>query len=122
MNRWLPLVALALAQFVMVLDQAVMNVSISQLVEDFETNVTTIQGVITLYSLVMAMFMLVGAKIGDIIGRRRAFIVGLVIYAVGLRPSPPSPPRWPCLTFGWSDARGPRRRARAARSGRADRR
>ena len=63
MNRWLPLTALALAQFVMVLDQAVMNVSISKLVEDFETTVTTIQGVITLYSLVMAMFMLVGAKI-----------------------------------------------------------
>ena len=79
MNRWLPLAALALAQFVMVLDQAVMNVSISQLVEDFETDVSTIQGVITLYSLVMAMFMLIGAKIGDIVGRRPAIVVGLVI-------------------------------------------
>ena len=46
MDRWLPLVALALAQFVMVLDQAVMNVSISQLVVDFETTVSTIQGVV----------------------------------------------------------------------------
>jgi MFS family permease len=83
MKDWLPLMALAMAQFVMVLDQAVMNVSISQLVEDFDTTVTTIQGVITFYSLVMAMTMLVGAKIGDIIGRRRAFIAGLVIYALG---------------------------------------
>ena len=105
MNRWLPLTALALAQFVMVLDQAVMNVSISQLVEDFDTTVTTIQGVITLYSLVMAMFMLVGAKIGDIIGRRRAFIIGLVIYAVGSGLTAVS---WSVasLTLGWSILEG----------------
>lgn len=105
MNRWLPLVALALAQFVMVLDQAVMNVSISQLVEDFDTTVTTIQGVITLYSLVMAMFMLIGAKIGDIIGRRRAFVIGLVIYACGSGLTAVS---WsvPTLTLGWSVLEG----------------
>ncbi len=83
MKRWWPLVALATAQFVMVLDQSVMNVSISQLVEDFDTTVTTIQGVITLYCLVMAMLMLVGAKIGDIVGRRRAFVIGSAIYACG---------------------------------------
>ncbi len=77
------LVALAIAQFVMVLDQSVMNVSISQLVVDFDTDVTTIQAIITLYCLVMAMLMLTGGKIGDIIGRRRAFVVGLVIYACG---------------------------------------
>ena len=47
-KKWLPLVVLALAQFLMVLDQAVMNVAISQLVEDFDTSVPTIQGVITL--------------------------------------------------------------------------
>ncbi len=77
------LVALATAQFLMVLDQSVMNVSISQLVKDFDTTVTTIQAVITLYCLVMAMLILTGAKIGDIIGRRRAFIIGLIIYACG---------------------------------------
>ena len=73
-RRW-ALVSLATAQFVMVLDQSVMNVSISQLVKDFDTTVTVIQAVITLYCLVMAMFMLTGGKIGDIIGRRRAFVV-----------------------------------------------
>lgn len=67
----------------MVLDQAVMNVAISQLVEDFDTNVTTIQAIIAFYALVMASLMLIGGKIGDIIGRRRAFGVGLVIYAAG---------------------------------------
>jgi EmrB/QacA subfamily drug resistance transporter len=80
---WLALVALATAQFLMVLDQSVMNVSISALVKDFHTTVTTIQAVITLYCLVMAMLILTGAKIGDIIGRRRAFVIGLVIYACG---------------------------------------
>ncbi len=77
------LVALATAQFLMVLDQSVMNVSISTLVSDFDTTVTTIQAVITLYCLVMAMLILTGAKIGDIIGRRRAFVIGLIIYACG---------------------------------------
>ena len=80
---WLALVALASAQFLMVLDQSVMNVSISALVKDFHTTVTTIQAVITLYCLVMAMLILTGAKIGDIIGRRRAFVIGLIIYACG---------------------------------------
>ncbi len=103
-QRW-ALAALALAQFVMVLDQAVMNVSISQLVEDFDTSVTTIQGVITLYSLVMAMFIVTGAKVGDIIGRRRAFIVGLVIYAVGSGLTAVAP-SVPVLTLGWSVLEG----------------
>jgi EmrB/QacA subfamily drug resistance transporter len=89
----------------MVLDQAVMNVSISQLVEDFDTSVTTIQGVITLYSLVMAMFIITGAKVGDIIGRRRAFIVGLVIYAVGSGLTAVAQ-SVPVLTLGWSVLEG----------------
>jgi MFS family permease len=70
MNRWTPLAVLATAQFVMVLDQAVMNVSISQLVVDLDTDVSAIQAVITLYSLVMAMLMVTGGKVGDLLGRR----------------------------------------------------
>src|SRR4051794_31504932 len=80
---WGTLIALAATQFLMVLDQAVMNVSISQLVADFDTTVTTIQAVIALYSLTMAALMLTGGKIGDIIGRRRAFAIGMVIYCIG---------------------------------------
>ncbi len=105
MNRWWALVALATAQFVMVLDQSVMNVSISALVEDFDTTVTTIQAVITLYCLVMAMFMMTGAKIGDILGRRRAFVVGLVIYGLGSATTALAPTVG-VLALGWSVLEG----------------
>jgi MFS family permease len=105
MNRRLPLIALAGAQFIMVLDQSVMNVSISQLVEDFDTTVTTIQAVITLYCLVMAMLMLTGGKIGDIIGRRRAFVIGLIIYACGSGLTAVSQ-TVAQLTLGWSILEG----------------
>lgn len=105
MKKWPVLVVLAAAQFLMVLDQAVMNVSISQLVADFDTTVTTIQAVIALYALVMAGLMLTGGKIGDLIGRRRAFAIGLCIYAVGSALTAAS---WsvPSLAFGWSVLEG----------------
>lgn len=77
------LLVLGAAQFLMVLDTAVMNVSISQLVEDFDTTVTTIQTAITLYALVMAALMITGGKLGDRWGRKRAFGIGMAIYAVG---------------------------------------
>jgi MFS family permease len=89
----------------MVLDQAVMNVSISQLVADFDTTVTTIQIVIAFYALVMAGLMLTGGKLGDIWGRRRALVVGLCIYAVGSGLTAVS---WnvPTLMLGWSVLEG----------------
>ena len=104
-TNWLPLVALAIAQFVMVLDQSAMNVSISALVGDFDTSVTTIQAVITLYCLVMAMFMLTGGKIGDILGRRRTFTIGLVIYGFGSALTAIAP-SVAILTLGWSVLEG----------------
>lgn len=102
---WKVLVVLAAAQFLMVLDQAVMNVSISQLVDDFDSDVTTIQGVITLYSLVMAALMIAGGKMGDIWGRRRAFGIGHAIYGVGTTLTALA---WsvPVLTLGWSVLEG----------------
>ena len=102
---WLALVALATAQFVMVLDQSVMNVSISALVKDFDTTVTTIQAVITLYCLVMAMLIMTGAKVGDIIGRRRAFVIGLCIYACGSALTAVSQTVFQ-LALGWSVLEG----------------
>ena len=95
------LLVLAAAQFVMVLDQAVMNVSISQLVSDFHTDVTTIQAVIALYSLVMAVLMIAGGKMGDILGRRRAFTIGLAIYGTGSAITAVSGSVL-VLMFGWS--------------------
>src|SRR5215213_3408141 len=104
-SGWKILSVLAAAQFLMVLDQAVMNVSISQLVADFDTEVTTIQGVITLYSLVMAALMIAGGKLGDLMGRRRAFGIGHVIYGAGSLLTGVS---WsgPVLTRGWSVLEG----------------
>ena len=103
--KWPILVVLAAAQFLMVLDQAVMNVAISQLVEDFDTTVTTIQTVIALYALVMAALMVTGAKLGDIWGRKRVFAIGLVIYASGSALTAAS---WsvPTLMLGWSVLEG----------------
>ena len=106
MKKWGVLVVLGAAQFLMVLDQAVMNVAISQLVEDFDTTVTTIQAVIALYALVMAALMLTGGKLGDICGRRRAFAIGICIYARRLGASPPLPGACPSLTLGWSVLEG----------------
>ncbi|HVD37241.1 MAG TPA: MFS transporter, partial [Solirubrobacterales bacterium] len=105
MTKWAVLGVLAAAQFLMVLDQAVMNVAISQLVEDFDTTVTTIQAVIALYALVMAGLMLTGGKLGDIFGRRRVFAIGLVIYGIGSGLTAAS---WsvPSLMFGWSILEG----------------
>ncbi|MDX6605637.1 MAG: hypothetical protein QOD14_177 [Solirubrobacterales bacterium] len=89
----------------MVLDQSVMNVSISQLVADFDTSVTTIQAVITLYSLTMAALMITGGKFGDFWGRKRIFFIGLVVYGVGSGLTAVS---WnvPALTIGWSVLEG----------------
>ena len=99
------LIVLAAAQFLMVLDQAVMNVAISQLVADFHTTVTTIQAVIALYALVMAALMLTGGKLGDLLGRRRAFRIGCCIYAAGSALTAAS---WSVasLTIGWSVLEG----------------
>lgn len=101
MERWKALMVLGTAQFLMVLDAAVMNVSISQLVVDFDTEVTAIQGVITLYTLVMAAFMLTGGKLGDMFGRRRTFVTGLCVYGVGSALTAVAPTVW-VLALGWS--------------------
>lgn len=105
MRRWRALIILGTAQFLMVLDTSVMNVSISQLVEDFDTEVTAIQGVITLYTLVMAAFMITGGKLGDRLGRRKVFGIGLIVYAPGSALTALSPALW-MLPLGWSVIEG----------------
>ncbi|GAB7102832.1 MFS transporter [Streptomyces phaeofaciens JCM 4814] len=105
MAHWRALIVLGTAQFLMVLDTSVMSVSISQLVEDFDTEVTAIQAVITLYALVMAAFMVVGGRLGDIFGRRRLFLVGLVVYGTGSALTAVAPTVW-VLAIGWSVVEG----------------
>jgi Arabinose efflux permease len=77
------LLTLASAQFVMALDMTVMNTAIATVARDVGTDVTGIQLAITLYTLVMASFMITGGRIGEIIGRKRAFTIGCVVYASG---------------------------------------
>jgi MFS family permease len=79
----LVLVTLASGQFLMTLDSSVMNVAIATVAKDVGTTVTGIQTAITLYTLVMAMLMIPGGKVGSLIGRKRAFSVGCVIYGAG---------------------------------------
>jgi MFS family permease len=96
---------LGTAQFVMVLDTTVMNVSISQVVDDLDTTVPAVQLAITAYALVMAAFMLTGAKLGDMKGRRRIFAIGLGIYGTGSLITALSP-NVGVLLVGWSLVEG----------------
>ena len=105
MRKWIPLAMLASAQFIMVLDTSVMNVAISQIVEDLDTTIQGVQTAITLYTLVMAAFMLLGAKLGDILGRNRAFAIGLAIYGAGSLTTALSP-NLAVLLIGWSGIEG----------------
>jgi MFS family permease len=77
------------------------EVSISQIVDDLDTTVTGVQAAITAYTLVMAAFMLMGAKLGDIWGRDRAFGLGLAVYGLGSFTTALSPNLY-VLLFGWS--------------------
>lgn len=83
MKKWKIVFILALAQFVMVLDSTVMNVSISTVVKDLGTSVNAMQAAITFYTLTMAAFMLIGAKLCAKWGLKRAFILGSIVYAIG---------------------------------------
>ena len=80
---WGVIAMLAAAQFIMVLDTTVMNVSITQVAADLNTTVVGLQTAITMYTLVMAAFMLLGGKLGDRWGAKRAFIIGLLVYGLG---------------------------------------
>lgn len=105
MKRWLVLIIMCAAQFIMVLDTTVMNVSISAVVEDLGTSLTSVQLAITLYTLVMGSLMLLGGKLGDIFGRKKIFGIGLVVYGIGSLITAFSPNvGW--LLFGWSFVEG----------------
>jgi MFS family permease len=82
LNRSLAIL-LAMAMFVLVVDTSIMNVSISSVVQDLGTTVSGVQGAIALEALVSAAFILIGSKVGDLIGRKRAYVLGLLGYAIG---------------------------------------
>ncbi len=99
------LAVLSAAMFVYVIDTTLMNVSISALVEDLDTTVGEVQAAITLYTLTMASFMLTGGKLGDIWGSKRAFRIGLIIYAAGTTITAFAPTIG-FVMFGWSILEG----------------
>src|SRR5215813_7606136 len=76
-------ILLAMAMFVLVVDTSLMNVSISAVVHDLNTTVSGVQSAIALEALVSAAFILIGSKVGDLIGRKRAYVLGLCAYAIG---------------------------------------
>jgi EmrB/QacA subfamily drug resistance transporter len=76
-------VLLAMAMFVLVVDTSIMNVSITAVATDLDTTVNSVQSAIALEALVSAAFILINSKLGDIIGRRRAYVLGLLAYAIG---------------------------------------
>ena len=76
-------VLLAMAMFVLVVDTSLMNVSISAVVHDLDTTASGVQSAIALEALVSAAFILISSKVGDLIGRKRAYVLGLLGYAIG---------------------------------------
>jgi MFS family permease len=99
------LLTLASAQFLMTLDSSVMNVSIATVAKDVGTTVTGIQTAITFYTLVMASLMITGGKVGQILGRKRAFAIGCVIYGCGSLTTALAP-NLAVLMLGWSVLEG----------------
>jgi len=99
------LLTLASAQFLMTLDSSVMNVSIATVAKDVGTSVTGIQIAITFYTLVMASLMITGGKLGQILGRKRAFAIGCAIYGCGSLITALAP-NLAVLMLGWSVLEG----------------
>src|ERR1700712_4801227 len=99
------LLTLAAGQFVMALDTTVMNTAIATVARDLDTTVTGIQTAITMYTLVMASLMITGGKVGETLGRKRAFAIGCVVYACGSMTTALAP-NLTVLMIGWSGLEG----------------
>lgn len=82
-KKWAPLMVMALALFIVVLDTTILNVSLKAVINDLHSNLKAIQWVITGYSLMLAAFTITGGRFGDIFGRKKMFMLGAVIFAIG---------------------------------------
>ncbi len=80
---WLTLIVVTLSVFIIVIDKTFLNVAISTLIRDLNTNIATIQSIIAIYSLIMASLMIPGGKLQDVLGRRKTFLLGASIYGAG---------------------------------------
>lgn len=105
MKKWILLILLSLSMFIIVIDTTIMNVSISALVADLNTTVVGIQAAIALYALVMASFMLIGSKLADFMGKKRTFLIGVIIFGIGTFSASTSSTLM-ALIIGWSVIEG----------------
>ncbi len=105
MKQWGTLITMALAMFIIVIDTTIMNVSISALVVDLNTTVMGVQTAISIYAMVMASLMLIGSRLSDIIGSKRVFVIGLIIYSVGTTLASLAP-NLTVMIIGWSVMEG----------------
>ena len=83
MKKWYVLITVSLAMFIIAIDTTMMNVAITALAQDLNTEIQNIQMAIAIYSLVMAAGMLLGAKLAKIFGTKRIFIIGIILYGIG---------------------------------------
>ena len=83
-HSWIPLILVACASFIITLDSTFMNVSISQVVADLNTDVSTIQMIMSFYTLITAAFMLLSAKLQDIVGKKKLFLIGATLFGIGI--------------------------------------
>ena len=104
-QSWIPLIIVALASFIIALDATFMNVSIAQVVADLHTDVSTIQATMSFYTLITAAFMLLSAKLQDIVGKKKLFLIGTALYGVGTLTAAISPSAT-ILFIGWAVIEG----------------
>lgn len=104
-TSWIPLIVVALASFIVALDTTFMNVSIAQVVAELHTDVSTIQMTMSFYTLITAAFMLLSAKLQDIVGKKKLFIIGAALYGVGTFTAAVSP-NVAILFIGWAVIEG----------------
>ena len=104
-HSWIPLIVVALASFIIALDATFMNVSISQLVIDLKTDVSVVQTIMAFYTLITAAFMLLSAKLQDIVGKKKLFLIGAILYGIGTMVASISPSAV-ILFIGWAVIEG----------------
>jgi len=83
LRKWLPLGVLVLGLLIIVIDSSVLNVSIGPIVRDLNISLTQIQWVISAYSLVLGSLLITGGRLGDVFGRKKMFLLGVIIFAIG---------------------------------------
>jgi EmrB/QacA subfamily drug resistance transporter len=83
LRKWLPLAILSIGFVIIILDSTILNVSLRTIINDLHTDIQSIQWVITGYSLMIAAFTVTGGRLGDLFGRKRMFMLGAIIFAIG---------------------------------------